>query len=344
MGGIFTISLDFELHWGGFDKWPLKTDKRSDQLGAKPGKNYHDYFLSTRRVIPEILSLFETYDVHATWATVGMLLHDGKEQLLKNAPEQKPTYLALELSAYNYINKYGIGDSEGSDPVHFAPSLVTNILNARNQELATHSFSHFYCNERGQTLQQFREDIRAAKRAMAMFNAKCHSLVFPRNQFNDDYLRVCFEEGIRSVRSNPMDWFWNIKSTQSESILKRLNRGIDAYFPVGKKKSYKLDDINVREGLPICLPSSRLLRPYRPSEIFLNHLKIDRVKSEMIRAAKSGEVYHLWWHPHNFSDFPQESLAGLTTILECFASCRDRFDMKTLTMAETATLISHNLW
>jgi hypothetical protein len=144
---------------------------------------------------------------------------------------------------------------------------------------------------------------------------------------------------ITSVRSNPRDWFWNIE-TRDETAWKRLNRGLDAYFPVGKKNTYTLDSIDKRVDLPLCLPASRLLRPYRPKEFFLNSFKINRIKTEMTRAAKAGEVYHLWWHPHNFGWYPEESLAGLQEILKRFSFCVDQYKMTSLTMAETTAAVN----
>jgi peptidoglycan/xylan/chitin deacetylase (PgdA/CDA1 family) len=366
MKGVFTISLDFELHWGGFEKWPLRGTgnevqgtgykERGTRYGVQGTRNgvvstdengkfingakdYNQYFLNTRKAIPEMLGLFEKHEVHVTWATVGMLFHGSRAELLENAPALKPAYDAKELSAYNYINDNGIGVSESGDPFHFAPSLIKKIISASHQELGTHTFAHYYCNEAGQAIEQFREDIKAARRAAAKFGKQLKSLVFPRNQFNDQYLKVCFEEGITSVRSNPPDWFWHIESTQAESAWKRLNRGLDAYFPIGKKNTYKLDSIQVRDGLPLCLPASRLLRPYRPKESFLNAMKISRIKSEMTRAAKQGEVYHLWWHPHNFGWYPKESMEGLEKILRHYEDCRERFGMESRSMGEMAEMV-----
>ena len=122
---------------------------------------------------------------------------------------------------------------------------------------------------------------------------------------------------------------------------KRLNRGLDAYFPIGKKNTYKLSAIPFRKDFPLCLPASRLLRPYRPKELFLNDFKISRIKSEMSRAAQQGEVYHLWWHPHNFGHYPQQSMEGLGKILKHYASCRDKWRMNSLSMGEMAALIQH---
>lgn len=325
MKSIFTISLDFELHWGGFEKWPLE--------------QYRTYFQNTRTVVPQLLELFRKHEVHVTWATVGMLFHRERASMVEDSPALRPTYAATELSAYNFIGQTGIGSSEADDPFHYAGSLVDQIVATPYQELGSHTFSHYYCQEAGQTIDQFRDDLRAAQRSAKRYGKTLESLVFPRNQFNEAYLRVCYEEGFRAVRDNPRDWFWNIGSTQNESMWKRLNRGADAYLPVGKKNTYTLDSIEVVPGMPLCLPASRLLRPYRPSEYFLNTMKIARIKQEMERAAQRGEVYHLWWHPHNFGNFPVQSLEGLRKILEHFDYCRNRYAMGSLTMGETAGLI-----
>jgi hypothetical protein len=323
--GIFLVSLDFELHWGGFEKWALE--------------KYRQYFLNTREVIPEILTLFQNYAVHSSWATVGMLFFDSKNSMLKAAPSAKPSYNLSELSAYNFIQRHGIGSTEKDDPFHFASTLVQQIINTPFQELGSHTFAHYYCNEPGQTVEQFKADLQAAQRSAMLYGKKLSSLVFPRNQFNEEYLRVCYEEGFIAVRDNPQDWFWNIQSTHRESYWKRLTRGLDAYLPIGKKNTYLLDSLKHRPGLPVCIPASRLLRPYRPKELFLNDLKVSRIKSEMERAAQKGEVYHLWWHPHNFGHCPEESLNELRKILEHFSVCRNRYGMRSLSMGEVGELV-----
>src|SRR6186713_1671958 len=114
MKGIFTISLDFELHWGGFEKWKL------GDTAAGAGPDYRQYFLNTRKVIPELLRLFEFYEVHVTWATVGMLFHKSKMELLNHVPSQKPSYEHKILSAYHYMDTIGIGANEDEDPFHYA--------------------------------------------------------------------------------------------------------------------------------------------------------------------------------------------------------------------------------
>jgi hypothetical protein len=65
-------------------------------------------------------------------------------------------------------------------------------------------------------------------------------------------------------------------------------------------------------------------------------MKIDRIKNEMERAAQHGEIYHLWWHPHNFGHYPKESMDGLEEILNHFAMCKEKYGMQSLSMGEIA--------
>jgi peptidoglycan/xylan/chitin deacetylase (PgdA/CDA1 family) len=322
MNGTLIISLDFELHWGGFEKWPLE--------------KYTRYFLNTREVIPRMLDLFARHNIHVTWASVGMLMHNSLSEAKSNYPVNKPTYDNKALSAYNYIETTGIGLGEQDDPFHYAPSLIKRIIATPNQELGTHTFAHFYCNEPGNTYDQFQEDLRAASRAARLHEQKLNSLVFPRNQFNDRYLKICWDEGIIAVRSNPKDWFWKIDSTQHESFWLRLNRGLDAYYPVGQDNSYTLDEVKVTRGIPVCLPASRLLRPYMRKETVLRNAKLNRIRHELTSAAKRSAVYHLWWHPHNFGWYPEENLHDLERILEFFSAMRDAYGMQSLSMQEVA--------
>lgn len=320
--GIFTISLDFELHWGGFEKWPLND-------------GYKEYFLNTRKCIPKLLSLFRQRDIHVTWATVGLLMHKRKEELIAQLPEVQPAYDMPQLSAYNYIEQHAIGEDEKQDPFHFAGSLMEEIIKVPGQEIGTHTFSHYYCKEPGQNSGQFTADLKAAAAVASNYGIKPVSLIFPRNQFNSEYLEVCAAEGIKIARINPLDWWWQIDSTQKESLWKRFNRGLDAYFAIGGKTSFPLQSIKKENGV-ILLPASRLLRPFNPKELFLNQQKIKKIKKEMTEAARNKEVYHLWWHPHNFGTHTKQNMQGLIEIANHFQKLKQEFGMVSLNMGEIA--------
>jgi hypothetical protein len=313
---IFTISLDFELYWGIFDKVPL-----IDRL---------EYFANTRRVIPQMLELFELQQVHVTWATVGMLFTKDWEDWSDASPSSKPSYTNPQLSAYRLKKEFEVNRELNN--CFFASELVDKIQNTAYQEMATHTFAHYYCQEAGQTVEQFRQDLQAAQRIAARKGMQLQSLVFPRNQFNEEYLKVCLEEGIKTVRSNPTDWFW--KQTVIDTLPKKLFRTGDAYIPLGSRTAFPLSSLEIKDGLPLAIPASRFLRPIDGSKDFLNKLRRRRILSEMKEAAKRKECYHLWWHPHNFGSYPERSMDDLRVIINHYKNLQKQYGMQSMSMLE----------
>ena len=312
--GKFIISLDFELHWGAAEKWDLNLKK--------------DYFDTTRVSIPKVLALFEKYNIHATWATVGFLFAKNKEQLLAFMPKNRPTYNNKSLSYYSLIDNNEIGSNENDDPYHYGFSLIEKIVATPGQELATHTFAHYYCNESGQNKSQFEADIKAAQAiSKENFNVELKSLVFPRNQFNQEYIEVAYENGIRVVRSNPDVWFW-----KSKSKFIPIARAADTLFPISKSLTFKESRHQPNEML--LSPASRFFRPYVEKEKLVRNRKLNRIKAEMSYAAKHKEGYHLWWHPHNFGYFVNENLADLEEILKHFSHLQKEYGFTSKTMAE----------
>ncbi len=85
-------------------------------------EQYKENLLGVRQAIPKMLELFQAFDIHATWATVGKLFFETKSQLLSNIPLLKPSYENLSFSGYHLISQ--MGDSEEEDPYYYAPSLI----------------------------------------------------------------------------------------------------------------------------------------------------------------------------------------------------------------------------
>ncbi|HSF56002.1 MAG TPA: polysaccharide deacetylase family protein [Algoriphagus sp.] len=307
------ISLDFELHWGRFDKYPLESC-----LG---------YYRNTKDVIPRLLDLFTKYEIHVTWATVGMLMAESREELEYFSPELKPSYTNRLFSAYTWVDSQKKLFKEAL----FAPDLVKMIIDTPNQELGSHSFAHYYSLEEGQNHKQWEADLKSANRiAFEKFGHTHYSLVFPRNQYSEKYLKVAESEGFQAVRTNPKDWFW--QSVQHEKFLKKVFRTGDTLFPLGLKTSYLVD--KPKNGI-IPLPASRLLRPFRPNSFF-NLKRIDRIKKEIETTIKFGEFYHLWWHPHNFGHYPKENLMKLEELLQWVRQKMEINGIETLSMKEAA--------
>ncbi|WPR76867.1 polysaccharide deacetylase family protein [Algoriphagus sp. NG3] len=310
------ISLDFELHWGRFDKYDLR--------------DYQEYYTNALDCLPRILDLFERYSIRATWATVGMLMAENWEEWNEYAPEIQPDFCEKKYSAVEWGRQQMKNGSLGL----FAPEMVNRIRLTPGQELASHTFSHFFTAVQGSTLSAFESDLRACRTiAKSKYGVDLESLVFPRNQYYPEVFNVAAKAGFSAVRTNPSDWFW--KETAHESLLKKIFRTGDTLFPLGKNTCFNLGDL---ESEPILqLPSSRLLRPYRKGSIF-NGRRISRIKGELENACIEGKCYHLWWHPHNFGHFPEENLAILEDLLIFIHELMESNRLQSISMKDASAL------
>jgi len=322
--GKFIISLDFELYWGVRDKLSLQ--------------QYGENIKGVHQVIPRLLDIFSKYDVNATFATVGLLFFETKQELLENLPARKPGYTNSDLSPYQHINN--IGNSYKEDVYHFAPQLIRQIQQYPEHEIATHTFSHYYCLEKGQTVEDFKGDLEAAKKAAAKLGVELTSLVFPRNQFNDEYLLVCKEFGITAIRGNETSWLYAARNDDAESLLRRSIRLLDAYINISGDHCF--DARSIAPTLPINIPASRFFRPYSPKLKIFDGLRLKRITSAMSHAAKNGLVYHLWWHPHNFGVNQNENFAFLEKILQHYQQLHQQSDFKSCTIRSLAKEIISN--
>ncbi len=315
MAGALVISLDFELHWGVRDSRPLAA--------------YRDNLLGVREAIPALLDLFSSRGIHATWATVGFLFCRTKREVEESLPTRLPRYVDSALDPYDLK---AIGEDEASDPFHYAPTLVERIARTAGQEVGTHTFSHFYCLEEGQTAEDFEADLVSASHAARRLGIELRSLVFPRNQENVAYRGVLARRGLRAYRSTGTRWPYR-SSPAGEPRLKRAARLADAYLPVAGHGTFRP---RTGEAGLVDVPGSAFLRPYNPRLARLDRLKVARIKQGLSHAAERSETFHLWWHPHNFGVHLRENLATLTAVLDHFEELRRTRGMESFTMAESA--------
>ncbi|WP_133273798.1 polysaccharide deacetylase family protein [Hymenobacter radiodurans] len=319
--GRFVISLDFEINWG----------VRDQQTLAQYGANLR----GVRQVVPALLSLFEEYSLRVTWATVGLLFFENKKTLLENLPTVRPQYADSNLSPYLALDE--VGDDETTDPYHFGSSLIAQIRQTPGQEMATHTFCHYYCLERGQTAEEFRADLEAAIQVARAQGMEMRSLVFPRNQANPAYLPICAELGITSYRGNEASWIYKERTEEEQSYYKRGARLLDAYLNVSGHNCYALADI--AKSYPYNIPASRFLRPWSARLEALEQLRLNRILNDMTHAAQQGLVFHLWWHPHNFGVNLSQNMAVLRRIADHYQALHTAYGFESQTMADVAELL-----
>ncbi|MFK5948089.1 MAG: polysaccharide deacetylase family protein [Methylococcales bacterium] len=312
--GIFSISLDFELYWGMQDKYTI------DQ--------YRENLNGVENAVNKMLDVFDQYNVHATWATVGFLFANDIKDLKDHMPENQPLYKNQNLDPYLYTRNNEITVKR----YHFAPALINKINSYQGQEIGSHTFSHYYCLESGQTKEQFREDILAAVAIATSKNIKLKSLVFPRNQWNNDYLSVLHECGISCYRGNERSWLYKACNTENSKLFKRALRLIDAYINISGDNCYSLGELSTTK--PYDIPSSRFLRPFTKKLSAFDGLRKNRIKQAINYAARNGKLYHLWWHPHNFGINTDENLTILKDILFYYEKMNKQYGMHSLNMGE----------
>lgn len=279
-----------------------------------------------------MLALFREYDIAATWATVGFLFAQTRGELEELSPALRPAYRDPRLYPYGEP----VGDSEADDPLHFARSLIRAILGTPRQELATHTFSHYYCLEPDQNAAAFAADLESAQKAAARFDVKLRSIVFPRNQHNPAFDSALRDAGIVAFRGNARGWPYRAVAGPA-AVASRAARLLDCYVPATSATLPRWPDLMMPSGL--CnVPATFFLRPFSPRLRHLDGLRRRRIVSAMRAAACNGRLLHLWWHPHNFGRFTEENLAFLTSILDEFTICRERHSMQSLAMIDVARL------
>ena len=317
--GALVISLDFELFWG-------VADFAQKEEWAPVIHRVHE-------VVPRLLSLFEEYGVHATWATVGAITCKDNQDFMNLLPI--PTALQTE----KLIEKLQLNIEENdtaTDKMLFAPELVEMIHNFEGQEIGTHTFSHYYCDDESSNPSQFYRELMTAQEIAKAHGYPFSSAVFPRNQVSDDYVAEIKKTAILCYRGVESGWI--AKANGKLGPIGTLLWYLDNYIPLQRPCSYSAEDVN--HQLPVNIRNSRFFKPFRPKYKLLEGLKIKKYCYEMEFAARHGEIYHIYWHPHNFAENTEINFQQMRTLLSHYSQMRDKYGMRSFNMSEAFDLIT----
>lgn len=316
--GAFVISLDFELHWGVRDIFA-------------PSHAYRANILGVRQAVPALLDLFEEFGIAATWATVGFLFANSKDDFERFKPAVLPVYEKQKLFPYDEP----IGANETDDLLHYAPGLIRQIQTRAKQEIGTHTYSHYYCLEAGQTAETFAADLASARRIAENSGVELRSIVFPRNQFNPAYEQILIDNRIECYRGNQTAWMYQISEKNQTHPVYRAARLVDAHANLAGSHTAKWADVWKTRVANV--PASFFLRPVSKNAA-LEKLRQRRLINSLTAAAKQREIFHLWWHPHNFGVNLHANIEFLRQILIAFKRLQNDYEMRSLSMLETAQI------
>lgn len=317
--GIFVISLDFELYWGIRDKKTLE--------------QYGENVLGAWEVVPRLLKLFQKYNIHATWAVVGAMMNQNAEELFENSPKIKPQYTEKILSPYNEFYQ----ELKSINPKYlFGKELVEKVKSTPNQELGTHTFSHYYCLESGQTKESFISDLQSCIETSKQNGFEPKSYIFPRHQLNADYIKEFPNYGIETYRGTEKAWYHSASKSDDEGVMKRIFRFADYYFSMFSQHCQSISEVK-KENL-YEIRASRWLRPYSEKWKNLDFLKMRRIKSQMKYAAKNGKIFHLWFHPHDIGRDIDKNFEYLKEIVNYYQFLNKKYHFESKNFREIKNL------
>jgi hypothetical protein len=247
-----------------------------------------------RPICAALIELFDRYQVPATWAIVAALLDEksGKSR-------------------------------SGASACWYAPDIVEGIVKAKvGHEIASHSGKHVYfCDI---TAAQAREDLdfmRAVHRAHTLPH---RSFVYPRNAIG--HLNLIAQAGLQTFRGPDVGWF-RIARRAGRTPARAANF-VDKFLPIPPSP------VSAQTcGELIDIPGSMLLLGRNGARRFvLPAVTRAKLRMGLARAQRTGETFHLWFHPSNFYHRRDEQLATLSWFLDHAASEAGRGHIEICTM------------
>lgn len=318
MNGHLVISLDYELLWGlaGWDDEHLKAYERNVD-------NANDALL-------QIVKMLEEYGMKLTVAYVGAMNNSSVKGLMDEKDGFDAKYNTSIFSSFNSSVPYA--EKVNKPSLLFAKDIIGELKGLSHVELASHTYSHYYCLEDGQTKEMFEKDVKLACLNAEKIGLKLRSIILPRNQIQHDYMAVCKDRGITHYRGTLNNWLYKTEKTKSRFSMKGALRFLDTYINISGSNAYSMSEY--KDDVLVNVPGSRFLRPFSAKMSFFERLKIKRIKSSMTYAAKHGLVYHLWWHPHNFGTNTAENMDNLKSLCEHYVFLKNKYGFNSSTMSE----------
>ena len=311
--GSFVISLDFEIGWG-------LVDHSKEYILAYKESNTKNAVIALGR----IRETLKKYNMKLTVCYVGAIGLKDFDDFIMKAPAS-PSYTRHGLSPQQMLED--LKELKEQPELFFQPDVIRSLAEDDMIELGTHTFIHYFCAEPGQTLNEFENDI---KTAVVNAPKPLKSIIFPRNQVEQCYLSICKKYGFTHYRGMRENALWKIGPKKKGYSLRRALRLIDTYIPLIGSNSYNVVDNECLRDIP----GSAFLRPYSKKLHFLEGLKTWRICWSMKRAARKGEVYHLWWHPHNFGANMDRNIEELEKICKCYVKLNKKYAMESRFMSE----------
>lgn len=260
--GTIVFSVDAELGWGFHDE-------------AQPPTHRVE---RSRWGWQQLLSLFDRFDVPATWAVVGHLLLEDCDGHHWDHPAG-PAWFVRERT--DWLTR---------PELRFADGLVERVRSADpDHEIGCHTFSHVEFGDEGTSRTVARVELERCLDVAGAADLSLDSFVFPRN--NVGYRDLLAEYGFSVYRGRP-------ERAAAKGAAKKLAEATVA------ANEPRLVTPSVDEYGLVNLPPSLFLFSYEglvrrmTSPVFGDPV-VAEARRGIDAAVRNDGVYHLWLHPNN---------------------------------------------
>ncbi|MBF0158431.1 MAG: hypothetical protein HQL58_02810 [Magnetococcales bacterium] len=308
--GRFTISIDVELAWGRCDH---------------PQQPHDQVALSRERmIVARLTQLMATYRIRATWAIVGHLLlpqpATRRADGLAHPDMERPL---LHHESRDWFDHLPVD----YHPFWYGRDLVAMIQQTvPEQEIGSHSFCHLPYHEQQTRTAAIDADLARMRYWHEQAGLPHVSFIFPRNVVG--FRSRLYHAGVRVYRGHTKRWSDRLPWRPMRRLAHWLTFLV-AWPPPLVDVCHESDSglMNVPDSL--LLFSRQGIRRLVPSD---NLWRMAR--SGLDRAARSGRIFHLWFHPSNFAVDSDRQLAVLERILRHACALRDEGRLDIVTMGD----------
>jgi hypothetical protein len=224
-----------------------------------------------------IFEILDNHEIPATFALVGLFAGgyeeyvESRDQLL----ESKPHNSWLQIPEQSF--------SAGITDGWFYPELVERIRSTGMHEVASHSYSHLPLHNIDVTKNSLSTELNLVQQWSVKNSLELDTYIFPRNQIQyQDALNDFGYLGYRQCDLQNAAYANRMRIMQDECNIRKKS---DAHSTLTK---------------PIAIPPGTFLNwRHGPRRVIPEQLTLKRWSNVLRHAVNTGEVAHLWLHPHN---------------------------------------------
>jgi peptidoglycan/xylan/chitin deacetylase (PgdA/CDA1 family) len=298
--GSVVLSLDAELGWGFHD------------LPSPPAPRYEN----ARAGWQQLVSLFEEFDVRATWAVVGHLFLEECDGEHPGHPAP-PDWFARERTSWR-----------SRPDLRFGDGLIEALFeSAIDHDIGSHTFSHVVFGDRNTDRTLADAEVTAAIEAAEGYDSSPTSFVYPRNRVG--HRDVLADHGFTCYRGRAP-----IRPTDDLPGGRPLGKLIEATVDTPPLVTPRRDEFGL-----VNVPASMYLFGFEGTarsvaEFVWADPVVRRATRGIDAAARKGGICHLWLHPNNL--VAPRDRRRMRAIVSHLAKRRDQGAVAIETMADVA--------